>query len=479
MLAPLPDPKGVGSEQQKIEVARAAVYRILENCAASGASFGLVTFTDTVRVAVPLTEVRRENLPYIESLISMLTPSGRSAIWDALALGADLLRSVNGGVRGNLVLVTDGWDNASQRYAVNHPDVPNPTPGTKGDLVAHMLPPHSELSFRVIGIGSGAERDKGVDAGRMRLLLDELTRRSRELLLPTSYSYLEVGTGAQLFAQMVNAFLDVGYEGSRPLEQLHPEELARNAASAARALKEPQQHATVNRIASLAGSGDGAAPPDASAATLAGEFEVDVLSAPGGSIPPYLRERYGPLGAVIEAYLQRDYDGAWDRLERARSILAPVTRAYWQARVLHARGRVVEAARALLEAWGEADRLPPPARARILRRLALLQARMQNDRETETLVQFLDETESRLVRAEPGLRIKLGELFHRLLELRATYQLARVGGAEDAQRGAQEHEQAVERVFALLQDARLENTSGDAGVSGALDFIEICLAEMR
>jgi hypothetical protein len=379
------------------------------------------------------------------------------------------------------VLVTDGWDNASTRYTVNHPDVPNPSPGAKADLVAYMLPPHSELTVRVIGIGNGAERDKGVDAGRMHLLLEELTRRSRELLLPASYSYLEVVTGAQLFAQMVNAFLDVGYEGVRPLEQLHPEELARNAASAARALKEPQQHATVGRIASgpnggLAGEGAGT---DAESGSSSSALEVDVLSSPGGAVPPYLRERYGPLGAVIEAYLQRDYDRALDGLARAGSILPPVTRAYWQARTLHAKGQVVEAARELLQAWGEAEKLPPSSRPRILRRLALLQARMQNDHETESLVQFIDETESRLGQADPALKARLEELFGRLMELRTTYQLSRLGQNEEGQAGALAHEQAVERVFSLLQDARLENTSGDPGVEGALDFIEICLAEMR
>jgi len=30
-----------------------------------------------------------------------------------------------------------------------------------------------------------------------------------------------------------------------------------------------------------------------------------------------------------------------------------------------------------------------------------------------------------------------------------------------------------------MQDARLENTGADPAVDGALDFIEICLAEMR
>jgi hypothetical protein len=75
MLAPLPDPSG--PEKQKIEVARTAVYRILENAETTGGEFGLVTFTESVRVAVPLAVIHKENLPYVESLISMLTPSGR------------------------------------------------------------------------------------------------------------------------------------------------------------------------------------------------------------------------------------------------------------------------------------------------------------------------------------------------------------------------------------------------------------------
>ena len=474
MLAPLPDPGGSGPEKQKIEVARTAVYRILENAESTGAFFGLVTFTEAVRVAVPLTEIRRENLPYVESLISMLTPSGRSAIWDALAVGADLLRGGAATVNGNLVLVTDGWDNSSTRFDVTDPTKPAPA-GTKTDLVTYMLPPNSNVSLRVIGIGSGSERDKGVDSGRMGLLLSQLTQRAQEIGVPAAFSYQEVVTGSQLFAQMVNAFLDVDYEGARTFDQLHPEELARNAASAARALKEPQQHATVTRL-----SGQLADPQaQAEAYSEREAMAIDVLSAPAGAIPPYLRERYGPLGGVIEAYLGQDYPAALERLQRSEGVLPGVTRHYWEARIYFAQGSIVEAARALLQSWGEADQLPPESRGRIVRRLALLQARMQNDKETETLVQFIDETESRTLRADPKLRAQLQRMFGRLMELRGTYQLARLSGETDQATAAQKHEAAVEEIFAILQDTRLENTSGDAAIEGALDFIEICLAEMR
>lgn len=473
MLAPLPDPSSPAPEKQKIEVARTAVYRILENAQRESGMFGLVTFTESVRVAVPLAEVHKENLPYVESLISLLTPSGRSAIWDALAVGADLLRAGSGGVEGSLVLVTDGWDNASQRFEVRLATEP-PSTGSKMDLVPYMLPSGSNLSLRVIGIGSGSQRDKGVDSTRMNAFLQGLTQRARELQVPATFTYQEVVTGSQLFAQMVNAFLDVDYEGSRPIDQLHPEELARDAAQAARALKEPQQHATVTRL-----TGQVSATDETLAYSEAPSLEVDVLSSQSGMMPPYLKERYGPLGSVIEAYLARDFPGALDHLERSRAILPPVTFAYWESRIHYAQGEIVEAARALLQAWSASEAIPVQNRSRITRRLALLQAKMQNDQETETLVRFIDQTESKLQSADPELRASLMDLFDRLMELRGTYQLTRIPGTEDAAEAAQRHEAAVEEIFGRLQDARLENTSGDPAVQGVLDFIEICLAEMR
>ncbi len=41
------------------------------------------------------------------------------------------------------------------------------------------------------------------------------------------------------------------------------------------------------------------------------------------------------------------------------------------------------------------------------------------------------------------------------------------------------HEAAVEEIFGQLQDARLDLASAGPVAEGALDFIEICLAEMR
>jgi hypothetical protein len=473
MLAPLPDPSG--PEKQKIEVARTAVYRILENAETSGGEFGLVTFTEAVRVAVPLGQIHKENLPYVESLISMLTPSGRSAIWDALAVGADLLRRGTSGVHGTIVLVTDGWDNASTRFEVRNPAEP-PGTGSRIDLVPYLLPEGSTLTLRVIGIGMGNQRDKGVDTGRMNSFLGGLTARAQSIGAPALFTYQEVDTGTQLFAQMVNAFLDVDYDDGRTFDQLHPEELARNAARAARALKEPQQHATVARLARPAASQlTEADMPYSEAATL----EVDVVNAQSGVAPPYLRERYGPLGAVIETYLANDFGSALEQLHRSKSVLPPVTFSYWEARIYFARGEIVEAARSLLQAWNAADQIPVSHRARIVRRLALLQAKMQNDQETETLVRFLDETETKLAHASPKLKQMLSDLFAQLMELRGTYQLTRVTGGDDTADAARRHETAVEEIFGLLQDTRLENAGGDALVEGALDFIEICLAEMR
>jgi hypothetical protein len=472
MLAPLPDPQGEKGERQKIEVARTAVFRILQDAARTGTPFGLVTFTEVVRVPVPLGEVQPQNLPYIENLLSLLQPSGRSAIWDALAVGADLLRAGVNGVRGNLVLVTDGWDNASVKF-FGGPAPAEPPKDGKVDLVPYMLPPHSELSLRVVGIGNGIERDKGVDAGAMNAFLERLNLRAGELGLPAAFSFQEVTTGAQLFQQMIQAFLDVGYEDDRPIEEIHPEELARHAANAARALKEPQQHATVGRLR----AGVRAPAPDPAYHELP-DLEVGVLSVAGGA-PAYLKERYGPLGEVVEAYLAGQTDRALELLSQARNVLPPVTRLYWEARIQFARKAIVEAARVLIDAWAEAEKLPPATQPPILRRLALLQARMQNDKETETLVRFIDEAEHRLGESNSGARDRLMDLFARLMELRGTYQLTRLAGESDLQDAALRHEAAVEEVFGRLQDARLELSTTGPAVEGALDFIEICLAEMR
>jgi hypothetical protein len=476
MLAPLPDPLDGGTEgQQKIEVARTAVFQILQDAAASGALFGLVTFTETVRVPVPLGEIRRENLPYIENLIALLQPSGRSSIWDALAVGADLLRMGTQGVQGNLVLVTDGWDNASSRFDVR-PANGTPVTGGRVDLAPYLLPANSRLTLRIIGIGSGDERDKGVDAGRMGQLLGQMNGRAAEFGLPAAFSFQEVTTGGQLFAQMVNAFVDVGYEDDRPIEDLHPEELARHAANAARALKEPQQHATVSKINA---SHEASRAEPAAAFSETPDLEVDVVASAPGTSGTALKERYGPLGEVIDAYVAGDFDRALQLLQRTQGVVPPVTRLYWEARIQYARRAVVEAARALLQAWSEAEKLPMPTQARILRRLALLQARMQNDKETETLVHFIDETEHRLNGIDAQGRDRLMDLFTKLMELRGTYQLTRLAGEGDLQDAALKHEEAVEQVFGLLQDARLDLASSGSVVEGALDFIEICLAEMR
>ena len=473
MFAPLPEPDGTSRERQKIEVARTAVYRILQDAAKSGTPFGLVTFTETVRVPVPLGTIHRDHLPFIENLISLLTPSGRSAVWDAVATGADLLRAGENGVRGNLVLVTDGWDNASSRF-VAHPPDPNSTASRRLDLVPYVLPPNSQLNVRILGIGSGSERDKGVDAGEMNRLLVRLRQRAGEIGSTSVFTFQEVTTGSQLFAQMVQAFLDVGYGDEPPMtEELHPEELARTAATAAKALKDPGAHETVGRLHV------GSLPPSSPASQVVSpEVEVGVVATTTGT-PAYLKDRYGPVGEVVEAYLAGEYDLAATLLGKTASVLPPVTRWYWDARIRFAQNRPTEAAQALLLAWGEAEKLPPESRGQVARRLALLQAKLQNDLETEALVRFLDDTERRLEGTRPGIRERLRSLLGDLMELRGTYRLTRLAGQGDLQDAAVKHEGAVEQVFGRLQDARLELAGTGPVVDSTLDFIEICLAEMR
>jgi len=473
MLAPLPEPDGTSRERQKIEVARTAVYRILQDAAKSGTPFGLVTFTETVRVPVPLGTIHRDHLPFIENLISLLTPSGRSAIWDAIGTGADVLRVADRAVLGNIVLVTDGWDNASTRYSAHPPDGSAAGP-KRTDLVSYVLPPNSQLNIRILGIGSGSERDKGVDAGEMNLLLGRLRQRAAEIGSTSVFTFQEVTTGSQLFAQMVQAFLDVGYGDERPpTDELHPEELARTAATAAKALKDPGAHETVGRLHV------GPIPASSPASpVVAPEVEVGVVATTSGA-PAFLKDRYGPVGEIVEAYLAGSYDAAAALLKRSASVLPPVTRSYWEARILFAQHNAPEAARALLQAWGEAEKLPGESRAQVQRRLALLQAKLQRDASTEALVRFLDDTEHRLEGTKPAIRERLRGLLGDLMELRGTYQLTRLAGAGDLQDAAVKHEAAVEQVFGRLQDARLELAGTGPVIDGTLDFIEICLAEMR
>ena len=475
MLAPMPEDDPNAPQRQKIEVARTAVYRILQDAARSGEPFGMVTFTDTVRTPVPLATVHRDHLPVIENMISLLTPSGRSAIWDALGTASDLLRVGEHGVQGNILLVTDGWDNASNHYGVAE-NTATPLHNGQADLVSHLMPPQSQVSLRIVGIGEGSERDKGVDAARMTALLEQLQARARTVGAPGTFVFQEVRTGTQLFTQMVQAFLDIGYREDQPLEELHPEELAERAAKAARALKEPREHGTVSRLHLTV-----AAPSTAAGASLSAPVapvEVGVLPL-SGTVPSYLRDRYGPLGEVIEAYAAGQYDQAFQTLLRSEKFLPPVTRYYWEARIEFAWGQPGEAARSLLRAWSEADRLPPENQAQVARRLALLQAKMQNDLETETLVRFLDDTESRMESVRPSVRQRLREILSSLVELRGTYQLTRLAGEGDLQDAALKHEAAVELVFGRLQDARLELAGAGPKVEGVLDFVEICLAEMR
>ena len=475
MLAPLPEPEAKMRERRKIDGARTAVYRILQEAAKSGTPFALVTFTEAVRVPVPLGTIHQDHLPYIENLVSMLSPSGRSAIWDALGTGADLLRSGENGVQGNLVLVTDGWDNASTRFSAHAP-VPENIGPRRIDLVPYALPPHSQLSLRVIGIGSGAQRDKGVDAGEMNALLDRLRARSAEIGSTGLFTFQEVQTGSALFAQMVQAFLDVGYGDDRPsIDQLHPEDLARTAASAAKALKDPSAHLTVGRL--HVGSSAAPAPGGPPAVDGLG-VEVGVVPS-GAGAPAYLKDRYGPLGEVVEAYLAGNFDLSAELLGRAASIVPPVTRWYWEARIHFAQKRTDAAARDLLQAWTEAEKLPSDSRTPVVRRLALLQAKLSNDAETESLVRFLDDAEQRLEGTRPAIRERLRNLIGDLMELRGTYRLTRLAGAGDLQDAAVKHEEAVEQVFSRLQDARLELAGTGPVVDGTLDFIEICLAELR
>ena len=467
MLAPLEDPSSGAAVRRKIEVARAATYRIFETVQAQRALFGLVTFSNSAKVAIPLTEIRPEIRPALDNMIALLQPAGRSAIWDALALGSDLLRVPGGGVVGNLVLVTDGWDNMSQRFAAGQSPPEGaadpgraPAPGRQ-DVLGYLLNPRSRVALQIIGIGSGSEKDKGVDSQRMAQFAQAYAQRAQTLGLPCTVLYQEVITSEELFSRMVTAFLDVPFEDQRNLEELHPDDVAQAAASAARGLRD------AHRSSPMTPRGPNPHPPQPGL-----PLEVDVLDAQASQGVLNLEERYGPLGQVARAFLEKDYTRAETLLYQKGGLIAPVTRFYWQARVAFAQGKAEEAARHLTQAWGEAEMLAGPERTQILRRVALLQAKLTQDRETEDLVAFFDAAETRARALGPESRKRLEELFDQILELRRTY--AGVSGG-----GAAQHEALVETIFGELQDARLRNNPRDPTLEAFFDFVEIALAEMR
>ncbi len=480
MLAPLPDPSDPSRVRRKIEVARAATYRIFETVQSQGAMFGLVIFNNVAHVAIPLTEIRPEIRPALDNLVALLPPKGRSAIWDALALGADLLRVEGGATHGNLVLVTDGWDNMSQRFGAPGIDLPPPPPpgsppGTspppRADILAYLLTQGSRLGLRIIGIGSGVERDKGVDSQRMRAFTDAYAARTQAWRLGCTVSYEEVTTSEELFSRMVQAFVDIPFEDAMAVENLHPDELAEAAASAARALRDTDgKRSVVGHLAS--GKGTGAAGSPAPGTSSQPGMEVDILSPQAGHSAVNLRDRYGPLGEVAEAYMARDWARAQAILYQKGGLIAPVTRFYWQARVYFAQGEKGEAGRYLAQAWSEAEALPVADRGRVVRRLALLQAKVTGDKETESLVSFYDAAETKARSMGSGLGDKLERMFDRILALRGTYATVKGGGAAA-------HEELVEEIFGLLQDARLANTQREPAIDAFLDFVEIALAEMR
>ncbi|MDE1820406.1 MAG: VWA domain-containing protein [Euryarchaeota archaeon] len=481
MLAPLPDPSDPTKIRRKIEVARAATYRIFEAVQSQGAVFGLVIFNNVAHVAIPLTEIRPEIRPALDNLVALLPPKGRSAIWDALALGADLLRVEGGSTVGNLVLVTDGWDNMSQRFGAPGVDLPPPPPpgappGTypppRSDILAYLLTQGSRLGLRIIGIGSGVERDKGVDSQRMQAFASIYQQRSQQWRLPCTVSYEEVTTSEELFSRMVQAFVDVPFEDALAVENLHPDELAEAAASAARALRDTEGKRSV--VGHLASGPAGAARGGTRTAegTSSPGMEVDILSPQVGPSAVNLRDRYGPLGEVAEAYMARDWARAQAILYQKGGLIAPVTRFYWQARVYYAQGEKTEAGRYLAQAWSEAETLAPQERGRVVRRLALLQAKVAGDKETESLVTFYDAAETKARSLGGGLDKKLEQMFDKILSLRGTYAGVKGGGAAA-------HEALVEEIFGLLQDARLANTGREPSVDAFLDFVEIALAEMR
>jgi hypothetical protein len=446
---------------KKIEVARSAVYKIMGEVKSQKALFGMVVFNSTASVLFPLSP----QLPSPDEVAERLVPSGKSAIWDALALGAELLRTVDGAVVGNMVLVTDGWDNMSERFHVERPEAQTAGRSNTIDLLGHLLPRNSRLKLQIIGIGSGTEKDKGVDTVRMKALVEGFSRLATEFSSPSTATYKEVLTGEELFSGMVNAFLDVPFEDSQDFDSLNNEDIASHAAAMAHALRESHKHSLVGTLSSAKAS-------NATEATSDSQLEVDVATANADGQPLHWADRYGPLGEVAEAYVNKDWTHAEEILSRKGTPIHPITRAYWLARISYAKGDAEEASKNLTEAWIEADQLSAKEKVQIYRRLALLHAKISGDKEVQNFVEIFERAATRAKSLSPSLSEHLEAMFEKILDLRRTYALIRTGGAV-------EHERLVEEIFGLLQDARLEDKVRDPSIEQFLSVVEVTLSEMR
>jgi len=457
MLAPMAD-----GAHKKIEVARSALFKIIGEVRAQGASFGMVVFNSTASILVPLSP----QFPTPEEISERLIPAGKSAIWDALAMGAEMLRTNDGSVVGNMVLVTDGWDNMSQRFHVETSDGQSSAQSNTIDLLGYLLPHHSRLKLQIIGIGSGVEKDKGVDTVRMRTLVDGFSRLAIDIGSQSSATYKEVMTGEELFSGMVNAFLDVPFEDSQDFDSLNNEDIASHAAAMAHALRESHKHSLVGHLSQARASA--ATDEDAKESDL----EVDVATASPDGQPLHWRERYGPLGEVAEAYVNKDWVHAEEILSRKGTPIHPLTKAYWLARISYAKGDSEEASRYLTEAWIEADSLSAREKVQIYRRLALLHAKISGDKEVQNFVEIFERASIKARTESASLAEHLEQMFEKILDLRRTYALIRTGGAV-------EHESLVEEIFGLLQDARLEDKNRDQSIEQFLSVVEVTLSEMR
>lgn len=453
MLAPI-----TGVPKRKIEVAREAVGKILEEVKAQQAYFGIVVFNSTARVLFPISQ----KIPTLEAVVRNTVPTGRSAIWDAIGLGADQLRSPTGEIVGNLVLVTDGWDNMSRYFRLG-PQAPESAmqQGSR-DIVEYIMRPGTQLKLQIIGIGSGAEKDRGVDSALMQILVNSYTRKATEFATGSTVTYMEVLTGEDLYRKMVNAFLDVPFEDTEAFGALSNEDLAKHAAGVASALRDTSGHTLVDHLGAARKS-DAPAGNDAA---------FDVTVSVDGNIPQDLRQRYGPIGDVATAFMAGDWAAAQAILMKNAPIIHPVTRAYWLARIGYARGDQAEAARHLTDAWIEANGLRPSERAVIYRRLALLHAKISGDMEVQSLVQIFERAILAVPPDQATLKNNLEAMFEKILDLRRTYASIKSGGAV-------EHEKLVEEIFGLLQDARIEDKARDPNIQSFLSLAEVALSEMR
>lgn len=151
MLVVVMDVSG-SMDGMKIESAKKGATKFIRDNISSGDYLGLIKFSDSAEVVVPLQEISSSaDLERYIQAINSLEIEGNTALWDALGMAVDLIvNSLPGALKNYELLVlgvTDGDDNSSERFTSG--------PSGADEVIRYGKSKGVDIKFLFIAIGSG------------------------------------------------------------------------------------------------------------------------------------------------------------------------------------------------------------------------------------------------------------------------------------------------------------------------------------